>query len=103
MPSPATETLRPDDRAGRRRFPVHRAREVIRQVLHDSLAGVTYHPERVSQLSKEIADKIRSELKSELCWRAGRADAIRPTRFAVPRLTAVQRWTSRGTRSWCRS
>jgi len=38
----------------------------MHEVLTDKLTNVQYHPENTSQLTKDIADEIKSKLKSDL-------------------------------------
>lgn len=45
------------------RFRPAQARELVRSVLQQRLAGTTYNADRLSVLSKEIADDIKQRLK----------------------------------------
>lgn len=60
-----------------RRFPTHRAQEIIKSVLQERFQGVTYDHDKITDLSRAAADEIKLKIKG----------ALPPCGCAVPVLT----------------
>lgn len=49
------------------RFRAAKSREIIASVLHSRLGGAAYNAEKMSVLSREIADEIKQRIKGVVC------------------------------------
>lgn len=60
------------------RFRPTKARDVIAAVLRSRLAGATYNADKMSALSREIADEIKQRLKGMCAAALPASPATRP-------------------------
>ena len=50
-------------------FPTTQIRDVTQEILHDSLAGVSYDASTIPKLSMEVASAVRNKVKQMECFR----------------------------------